>query len=156
MAQDAPLHRYLLTFTRSYGGSPPAIWQAGAELVILTGAHPWGPFSFVAREADFGPSNGYRAGFPLSWISRNGRDLGLKWAANFDACIPHLDCSGGVRRQLPAAGAHARDQACPQRERWPMPAGETHAQAKRDRRPIARQAHAPAASGIADSPKRGC
>jgi len=95
MAYDAPLRRYLLTFTYSYGASPPAIWRGGAELVVLEGPHPWGPFSFVAREPEFGPSNGYDPGFPLKWISSGGRDLWLKWAANFDGCAAHLDCSGG-------------------------------------------------------------
>jgi hypothetical protein len=95
MAYDAPLRHYLLTFTYSYGVAPPLIWTAGSELVILVAPHPWGPFSFVAREPYFGPSNGYGAGFPISWISRNGRDLWLKWAANFDGCGEHLDCMGG-------------------------------------------------------------
>lgn len=95
IAYDAPLHHYLLTFSYSYGASPPAIWRNGAELVMLEGPHPWGPFSFVAREPEFGPSNGYDPGFPLKWISSNGRDLWLKWAANFNGCAPHLDCSGG-------------------------------------------------------------
>jgi len=95
MAYDAPLHQYLLTFTYSYAAAPPLVWTDGSELVILVAPHPWGPFSFVAREPYFGPSNGYGAGFPISWISRNGRDLWLKWAANFDGCGEHLDCSGG-------------------------------------------------------------
>jgi hypothetical protein len=109
MAYDAPLHRYLLTFTYSYASRPPGVWRNGSELVLLEGPHPWGPFSFVAREADFGPSNGYDAGFPVGWISRNGRDLWLKWAANFDGCAPRLDCTGGYgfnyrRMHLTVAG----------------------------------------------------
>jgi hypothetical protein len=95
MSYDSPLHRYLLTFTFSYGTSPPLMWRAGSELVILEGPHPWGPFSFVARQAYFGPSNGYGAGFPIGWISRNGRYLWLKWAANFAGCWNGLNCSGG-------------------------------------------------------------
>ncbi|MGI8712176.1 MAG: hypothetical protein ACR2NR_03135 [Solirubrobacteraceae bacterium] len=95
MAYDAPLHHYLLTFTHSYAATPPGIWRAGSELDILVAPHPWGPFSFVARETDFGPSNGYDPGVPLPWISRNGRQLWLKWAANFDGCDAHLSCSGG-------------------------------------------------------------
>ena len=95
MAYDAPLHRYLLAFTFSYAHTTPAIWRNGAELLIMEGPHPWGPFSFVAHEPEFGPSNGYSPGFPIKWISANGRDLWLKWAANFDGCAPHLDCSGG-------------------------------------------------------------
>ncbi len=94
MAYDSPIRRYLLTFTYSYGSGPPAIWQDGAELVMLEAPHPWGPFSFVADEPDFGPSNGYAPGIPVGWISRNGRDLWLKWSANFDGCEAHLDCSG--------------------------------------------------------------
>jgi hypothetical protein len=94
MAYDSPLHQYLLTFTWSYGASPPDIWRDGAELVMLTAPHPWGPFAFVAREPYFGPTNGYGAGFPISWISRDGRSLWLKWAANFDGCAAHLFCSG--------------------------------------------------------------
>lgn len=95
MAYDSPIHRYLLTFTHSYGSTIPAIWRNGADLVILDAPHPWGPFSFVAHESYFGPSNGYGAGFPLAWISRNGHDLWLKWAANFDGCATGLDCSAG-------------------------------------------------------------
>jgi hypothetical protein len=95
MAYDSPLHHYLLTFSYSYASRPPAIWQNGAELVILEAPHPWGPFSFVAHEPEFGPSNGYAAGFPVKWISSNGQDLWLKWAANFDGCRKYLDCSGG-------------------------------------------------------------
>jgi hypothetical protein len=95
MSYDPPLHRYLLTFTFSYAGSPPGIWRAGADLVILEAPHPWGPFSFVAHEPEFGPSNGYAPGFPVKWISANGRDLWLKWSANFDGCASGLDCSGG-------------------------------------------------------------
>jgi hypothetical protein len=111
MAYDSPIHRYLLTFSFSYASTPPAIWQNGAELVILEAPHPWGPFSFVAREPEFGPSNGYSAGFPIKWISRNGRDLWLKWAANFDGCQAHLDCSGRYgfnyrRVHLKLAGDH--------------------------------------------------
>ena len=96
MAYDAPLHQYLLTFTHSYGTQPPAIWRGGSELDILVAPHPWGPFSFVARETDFGPSNGYGAGFPLSWISPNGRRLWLKWAANFDGCAPSWTARGAT------------------------------------------------------------
>ena len=94
MSYDAPLHQYLLTFTHSYGTRPPGVWRWGSELDVLVAPHPWGPFSFVAREMNFGPSNGYDPGFPLSWISHNGRQLWLKWAANFDGCAG-LDCSGG-------------------------------------------------------------
>ncbi|MGI8505474.1 MAG: hypothetical protein ACR2MK_01485 [Solirubrobacteraceae bacterium] len=95
MAYDAPLRHYLLTFTYSYGATPPSIWRSGSELVILVAPHPWGPFSFVAREPYFGPSNGYDAGFPVRWISGDGATLWLKWAANFDGCSTHLDCAGG-------------------------------------------------------------
>ncbi len=94
MAYDSPIHRYLLTFTYSYADSPPGIWQNGSELVMLEAPHPWGPFSFVAREPFFGPSNGYDPGFPIAWISHDGRDLWMKWAANFDGCAPILDCAG--------------------------------------------------------------
>ena len=95
MAYDSPIHRYLLTFEYSYAKTTPAMWRNGAELVILEAPHPWGPFSFVAHEPEFGPSNGYAAGFPVGWISRNGRDLWLKWAANWNGCASGLDCSGG-------------------------------------------------------------
>jgi hypothetical protein len=94
MAYDSPLHRYLLTFTYAYSQIPPGTWKNGEELVILEAPHPWGPFSAVAHEPNFGPSNGYGAGFPVKWISRDGRDLWLKWAANFAGCRPRLDCSG--------------------------------------------------------------
>jgi hypothetical protein len=62
--------------------------------VILEAPTPGGPFSFVAEAHNFGPSNGYGAGFPSQWISANGRDLWLKWAANFDGCAKGLNCSG--------------------------------------------------------------
>lgn len=94
MSYDPPIHRYLLTFTHSYSDAVPGIWRAGAELDLLEGPHPWGPFSFVAREIDFGPSNGYGAGFPVQWMSRSGHTLWMKWAANFDGCDRGLDCSG--------------------------------------------------------------
>ncbi len=94
MTYDAPLHRYLLTFTYAYALGPPTIWTNGAELIVLEAPQPWGPFSFVAAERDFGPSNGYDPGFPPQWIGHDGRDLWLKWAANFDGCAPGLDCSG--------------------------------------------------------------
>ena len=94
MTYDEPLHRYLLTFTYSYSSQPPAVWTGGAELVILEAPTPSGPFSFVAQSSDFGPSNGYGAGFPSQWISRDGHDLWLKWAANFAGCAKGIDCSG--------------------------------------------------------------
>jgi hypothetical protein len=94
MSYDAAIHRYLLTFTHSYAPAVPDIWRSGAELDLLEAPHPWGPFSFVAREIDFGPSNGYAAGFPVKWISRNGHTLWMKWAANFDGCDPGLSCAG--------------------------------------------------------------
>jgi hypothetical protein len=62
--------------------------------VIASSPNPWGPFSFVAGSRDFGPSNGYGAGFPSQWISADGRRLWLKWAANFDGCAKGLDCAG--------------------------------------------------------------
>ncbi len=124
MAYDAPLHQYLLTFTHSYALAPPGIWRSGSELDILAAPHPWGPFSFVAREMDFGPSNGYAPGFPLSWISRNGRQLWMKWAANFDGCDAHLDCSGGYgfnyrQLQLTVAGRPGARTASAQVTRSP-------------------------------------
>ena len=94
MTYDAALHRYLLTFTHSYSSRPPAVWRDGAELVILESPTPSGPFSFVARSSEFGPSNGYSAGFPSQWISPDGHDMWLKWAANFAGCARGLDCSG--------------------------------------------------------------
>ncbi len=94
MSYDAALHRYLLTFTYSYGSTPPAIWKNGAELEILESPTPWGPFSFVARDSYFGPSNGYDLALPENWISSDGADLWMIWAANFDGCASGLDCSG--------------------------------------------------------------
>jgi hypothetical protein len=110
MSYDAPLRQYLLSFTHSYAAKPPGIWRSGSELVVLAAPHPWGPFSFVTREMDFGPSNGYDPGFPLSWISRDGRQLWMKWAANFDGCDAGLSCTGGYgfnyrRLQLTLASA---------------------------------------------------
>jgi hypothetical protein len=112
MSYDAALHRYLLTFTYSYASTPPAIWKSGSELVILESSEPWGPFSFVARDSYFGPSNGYDAGFPENWISPNGRDLWMIWAANFDGCASGLNCAGAYgfnyqQLNLTVAGAVA-------------------------------------------------
>jgi hypothetical protein len=70
------------------------VWKGGAELVIAESTEPWGPFSFVAASREFGPSNGYGAGFPSQWMSSDGRTLWLKWAANFAGCAKGLDCSG--------------------------------------------------------------
>ena len=95
MSYDSGLHRYLLTFTYSYSPQVPAVWKGGAELVIAEAPEPWGPFSFVAASREFGPSNGYGAGFLSQWITRDGRTLWLKWAANFAGCAKALDCSGG-------------------------------------------------------------
>lgn len=113
MSYDAPLHRYLLTFTYSFAATPPAIWRNGSELVVLDSPHPWGPFSFVARGDYFGPSNGYDPAFPEKWISANGLDLWMIYAANFDGCAAGLRCSGGYgfnyqRIHLTLAGAKAR------------------------------------------------
>lgn len=94
MSYDASLHRYLLTFTYSYASSPPGIWKDGSELVILESPTPWGPFSFVASGADFGPSNGYDPAIPENWIGSQGLDMWMIWAANFDGCAAGLDCSG--------------------------------------------------------------
>jgi hypothetical protein len=122
MTYDSALKRYLLTFTYSYAPNPPGVWRNGAELVILEGRTPGGPFSFVARTRNFGPSNGYGAGFPPQWISANGRDLWLKWAANFDGCSKGLNCSGkygfNVARvhlsvRLPAADRRTRALSAP-------------------------------------------
>jgi hypothetical protein len=111
MVYDAGLHRYLLTFTYSYASTPPRLWQNGAELVITEARNPWGPFSLVAHDSYFGPSNGYGASFPVKWIGSDGRDLWLKWAANFAGCAQPLDCSGDYgfnyrRIHLTLAGDH--------------------------------------------------
>lgn len=94
MSYDAPLHRYLLTFTYSYAATPPGIWKNGSELVVLESPNPSGPFSFVARDPYFGPSNGYDPALPENWIGSDGDDMWMIWAANFDGCAQGLDCSG--------------------------------------------------------------
>lgn len=117
MAYDQGLHRYLLSFTYSYASAPPALWRNGSELVVLDAPHPWGPFSFVTRTTYFGPSNGYDPAFPVKWISRNGQDLWMIWAANFDGCAQGLRCSAsyGFNRQrlhlIPAASATRKVRA---------------------------------------------
>jgi hypothetical protein len=118
MTYDPGLQRYLLTFTYSYSSRMPAVWKGGAELVIAESPTPWGPFSFVATSREFGPSNGYGAGFPSEWISADGRTLWLKWAANFDGCVKGLDCSGAygfnvarVRLTVATPAAHKRATA---------------------------------------------
>jgi hypothetical protein len=113
MTYDKPLDRYLLTFTYSYSSQPPTVWTGGAQLVILEAPTPSGPFSFVAQSSDFGPSNGYDAGFPSQWISRDGRDLWLKWAANFAGCAKGIDCSG--KYGLNVAQLHLTTRAVPAR-----------------------------------------
>ncbi len=114
MTYDAGIHRYLLTFTFSYGTAPPKVWRDGSELVLLEGPHPWGPFSFVARNPYFGPANGYDPAFPVKWISNNGLDLWMIFAANFDGCGPHLSCAASYgfnyqRLHLTLAPQDARD-----------------------------------------------
>ena len=113
MTYDRPLGRYLLTFTYSYSSQLPAVWTGGAALVILEAPTPAGPFSFVAQSNEFGPSNGYDAGFPSQWISRDGHDLWLKWAANFAGCTAGLDCSG--KYGFNVAELHLTTRAAPAR-----------------------------------------
>jgi hypothetical protein len=94
MTYDPGIGRFLLTFTYSYASKTPSLWRNGSELVILEAPHPWGPFSFAAREPYFGPSNGYDPAFPGKWISRDGRDLWMIYAANFQGCATGLSCKG--------------------------------------------------------------
>jgi hypothetical protein len=94
MSYDRSLGRYLLTFSYSYSSSVPNVWTGGSELVIMEASKPWGPFSFVSRSPNFGPSNGYSAAFPPQWMSPDGTGLWLRWAANFKGCSAGLDCSG--------------------------------------------------------------
>jgi hypothetical protein len=134
MTYDPGLRRYLLTFTYSYGAAPPAVWKNGSELVIMDAPHPWGPFSFVARQPYFGPSNGYDPAIPAKWISNHGRDLWLIWAANFDGCAKGLSCAARygfnyqrvhllVRaRRADVARAGAASAASPPRRRSGLPA----------------------------------
>ncbi|HYB29061.1 MAG TPA: hypothetical protein VEF89_20785 [Solirubrobacteraceae bacterium] len=136
MTYDRGLHRYLLTFTYSYSSQMPAVWKGGAELVIADSPTPWGPFTFVAGSREFGPSNGYGAGFPSQWISADGKTLWLKWAANFDGCAKGLDCSGAygfnvaeVRLTVNAAAATAAS-ASPAKHASASPAKHASAAAK--------------------------
>jgi hypothetical protein len=94
MSYDAGLRRYLLTFTYSYANHVPGVWTSGSELVVLESPTLQGPFSFVARQPYFGPSNGYDPAFPINWMSPGGTDLWMIWAANFDGCDSGLDCDG--------------------------------------------------------------
>jgi hypothetical protein len=114
MSFDPGLRTYLLTFTYSFAATPPGIWKNGSELVILEAAHPWGPFSFVARQPYFGPSNGYDPEIPVKWISDHGHQLWLIWAANFDGCARGLSCAAAygfnyqrIQLTTPAHGASA-------------------------------------------------
>jgi hypothetical protein len=70
------------------------VWKDGSELVILESPTPEGPFSFVASQEYFGPSNGYDPALPVNWMSSQGTDLWMIWAANFTGCSTGLDCSG--------------------------------------------------------------
>jgi hypothetical protein len=126
MAYDPGLRRYLLTFTYSYSSKPPAVWKGGAQLVVAEAPTPAGPFSFVATSREFGPSNGYGAGFPSQWISPDGRTLWLKWAANFTGCAKGLDCSGAygfnvaqVRLTAPVPSPAAAPATAPGTPRGP-------------------------------------
>jgi hypothetical protein len=94
MSYDPGLQRYLLTFTYSYSNTPPDLFKNGSELVILESPTPAGPFAFVASQSYFGPSNGYDPALPVGWISSNGTDMWMIWAANFAGCASGLDCSG--------------------------------------------------------------
>lgn len=105
MGFDPGLGRYLLSFSYSYANeSNPATFTGGAELVVLESTHPWGPFRFVFREPNWGPSNGYAGSFPIKWQSPDGRTLWMNWAANWDirdgGCLAHLDCSGKYGHNL--------------------------------------------------------
>jgi hypothetical protein len=89
---------------------------------------------------NFGPSNGYDPGFPLSWISRNGRQLWLKWAANFDGCAG-LDCLGGYgfnyrELQLSVAASPAGAPSAA-----PTPVRSSHAKRASARAAYARPTH---------------
>ena len=74
-----------------------------------------------------GPSNGYDPAFPVNWISSNGTNLWMIWAANFDGCTSGLDCSGAygfnyrrlqltLTKSLPSYGQHRRTPS-----RHPLP-----------------------------------
>jgi hypothetical protein len=154
MIYDSPIHRYLLTFSYSYTSTPPGIWRNGADLVIAESPHPWGPFSFVAHEPYFGPSNGYGAGFPVGWISRDGRNLWMKWTANFDGCQSHLDCSGGYgfnyrSLHLTLAGdrAKAKPHPAPRPKRKPRTAPRHNRKLGMTSAPPARRSRASAQPG---------
>ncbi len=129
MSYDSTLHGYLLSFTYAYASAPPGIWKDGSELVILESPTPGGPFSFVAREADFGPANGYDPAIPENWIGANGLEMWMIWAANFDGCAGGLDCSGAYGfnyRQLQLTLAHgasttADSTSAPARPRRELP-----------------------------------
>jgi hypothetical protein len=152
MSYDSALHRYLLTFTYSYSQSTPGVWKDGSQLVILESPTPDGPFSFVAGQQYFGPSNGYDPALPVNWMSSGGTDMWMIWAANFSGCTSGLDCSGAYgfnyaqlhlttskpgasthtlatleqhRRRRPPQNNHSRVYATPPRELRPRWATES-------------------------------
>ena len=95
MAYDRELDRYLLTFADYYyrDFQPPTesgpMVQGGAELRVLEAPHPWGPWSFVARNPYFGSGNAYGPSFPVQWqgpLRPAGQDVWMIWAANFAGC----------------------------------------------------------------------
>ncbi len=112
MTYDPALGRYLLSFSYSYNNTFPQIWKGGAQLVVLEGRKPWGPFHLLFQQKDWGPSNGYGGTFPIAWqgplvkATENPQtqygggknvytqDLWMEWAANYDGCEPELECTG--------------------------------------------------------------
>jgi hypothetical protein len=96
MTYDPALRRYLLTFTYSYRNDVPAIYRNGAQLVMMEGPHPWGPFRTVFTQRYFGPSNGYAPSIPIPWqgpLRAGHQDVWVIWGANFWGCAQGLDCS---------------------------------------------------------------
>lgn len=108
MAYDRELDRYFLTFADYYyrDFEPPTesgpMVQGGAELLVFESLHPWGPWSFVARNPFLGSGNAYGPSFPVQWQgprTPEGQDLWMIWAANFAHCgdpllVPADLCQG--------------------------------------------------------------
>lgn len=108
MAYDREIDRYFLTFADYYyrDFQPPTesgpMVQGGAELLVLEAPHPWGPWSFVARNPFLGSGNAYGPSIPVEWQGPRtsaGQDLWMIWAANFAHCgspllVPADLCQG--------------------------------------------------------------
>jgi hypothetical protein len=98
--------------------------------VILDAPDPWGPFSFVARQPYFGPSNGYDPAFPIKWISRTDLTYGSSMRRTATAADPGCAVPPAAALTTGASSSRSPHGAWPRQE----PAARTRGWALRSRR----------------------